>query len=675
MEGTSHLGYGRYGPPRPWNKGITALLDPNASRLTLPRLSYSPKCRTCGWSGCPSEILGEHKPGASARAVSESARKGCVRCMIMIEYWKKAGESLDWTFDGHHLMAMTRQRGGSCEMQSLYNNPCRRLMPSFDTSSTAAFDWMQTMLKHCSLCHRNCSNSSRENFLPTRLLQLNPSTDLAAPDIVLIETIDLLKSDTEDSQYLTLSHCWGENFSQYTTTSVTLCERKLGIPNSSLPRTFQDAIMFTWRLGFKYLWIDSLCIIQDDANDWLLESAKMHEVYASSYLTLAATGSGNSSGGLYFTAEPPQHFTTVVLEGDEFPVFMANQSYENHISFHDYYRLSAEEHRRRVRTHPLLTRGWIFQERMLSWRVLHFTRTELAWECRESSACECGYTWLRFSGKCWFPASHAGEYIRLGPWHDYVKEYSNLRLTNDGDRLQALAGIARAVHGNNLATTKHGDKLDIKYYAGLWSCDLAQDLLWFRDLELNPQSTRPNRWCAPSWSWASILGAVSYGYVRNHALFKVLSVATDLVGSDSFGPVRGGRVHILGHITEANVHEHSSLDKCTPELSICNGSTIFTFVADIPPAYPTLEHERPLAENDFRLYLLAGAIQGNPYPELACLVLREERNSLTPHGSITRVFQRVGFAKMVKDTDFGSEDFDVTEVLSFFSGAIDLIII
>jgi hypothetical protein len=432
--------------------------------------------------------------------------------------------------------------------------------------------------------------------------------------------------------------------------------------------------MFTRRLGFRYLWIDSLCIIQDDENDWLSESAKMCDVYTYSYLTLAATSSSDGSGGLFFTAEPPRHLTTVVLNGDEFPVFSANQSYEYHISFYDY-RISAEEYRRRLRTHPLLTRGWVFQERMLSGRVLHFTRTELAWECCESSACECGYTRLRLSEKYWFPARHANAHIHVGPWHDYVKEYAKLCLTKEEDRLQALAGIARAVHKNNIATDEHGHKLDIKYYAGLWSCDLAQDLLWFRNLGLNPQSARPNRWCAPSWSWASILGAVGYGYVRNHALFEVLSASTDLVGPDSFGAVRGGRVHILGHIAEANIHEHSSRHEYMPELSICNGSMIFTFVPDIQSTYPTVADEGPPAEDDLQLYLLAGAIQGNPSPELACLVLREERNSLAHHGSITRVFQRVGFAKIVKDTDFGREDFDKTEILSLFSSAIDLIVI
>lgn len=97
---------------------------------------------------------------------------------------------------------------------------------------------------------------------------------------------------------MTLSHCWGRT--QFiTTTRDTLKQRIAGIALTDLSKTFKDAVSLTRKLGIRYLWIDSLCIIQKDKEDWEREAGKMGAVYSQSFLNIAATSSAEGSGGLF----------------------------------------------------------------------------------------------------------------------------------------------------------------------------------------------------------------------------------------------------------------------------------------------------------------------------------------------------------------------------------------
>ena len=98
---------------------------------------------------------------------------------------------------------------------------------------------------------------------------------------------------------MTLSHCWGQ------TASLVLRKdnfRKFmaDISISELPIMYADAIQVTRELGIQYIWVDSLCIIQDSKEDWRHESAQMHQVYSNSYCTIAGAISKNSDEGLFF---------------------------------------------------------------------------------------------------------------------------------------------------------------------------------------------------------------------------------------------------------------------------------------------------------------------------------------------------------------------------------------
>jgi hypothetical protein len=180
-----------------------------------------------------------------------------------------------------------------------------------------AKSWLQDCLsKHSECCQET------PNWLPTRLLKINES---GGSMIRLILT--KLKSPTEHpGPYLTLSHCWGKaRF--LTLTAHTLPQLLQGVDISELPKTFQDAANTTLFLGFDYLWIDSLCILQDSAEDWKVESAQMGDIYSNGICNLAATGSANGNGGLWMGS---QQFNLESLVDDSSPSLDSHPKWHTH---------------------------------------------------------------------------------------------------------------------------------------------------------------------------------------------------------------------------------------------------------------------------------------------------------------------------------------------------------
>jgi hypothetical protein len=154
-----------------------------------------------------------------------------------------------------------------------------------------------------------CNNSS--NQLPDRVL------DLGEPGTPEDSVVHLYESRGEIAAYICLSHCWGK--SQHITTELsTLSARKAKITWNELPKNFQNAIVFTRGLHIRYIWIDSLCIIQNDPTDWSKQASKMPEIYENAYVTLAATFSSDSSTGCFTRADgcyKAQAFAVEDLDG------------------------------------------------------------------------------------------------------------------------------------------------------------------------------------------------------------------------------------------------------------------------------------------------------------------------------------------------------------------------
>jgi hypothetical protein len=331
--------------------------------------------------------------------------------------------------------------------------------------------------------------------LPARVLDVNKSES---------GSIRLLETKGKVGYWACLSHCWGGE-QPLTTTRDTIASHLDNIPWESLPKTFQDAVVVARAFEIQYLWIDSLCIIQHDYDDWQVESSHMAEIYHNAILTIAGSASSGPHQGL-FRESHPAHIDS---RFSETPGKKACEKVRYRKALvHDVAEL------------PLLSRGWVHQERLLSPRFLHFSKNELVWECMQHLACECGALNLADSSRKWLaPKDRFHPYSlmlvdwmkRRGPsvWHAVVSDYSRMALTNPEDIFPAVSGLAKSV----LKTTKW------QYVAGLWRENMIMDLVWSTS---NPYSaSRCVPWRAPTFSWASIVSescdykrsTINYGYM------------------------------------------------------------------------------------------------------------------------------------------------------------------
>jgi hypothetical protein len=320
----------------------------------------------------------------------------------------------------------------------------------------------------------------------------------------------------ESGRYICLSHCWGVSSNHVVTTTDNIQDFKNIVPWSILPLTFKDAIDFTRRLGIRFLWIDSLCIVQNDPQDWLKESAQMLSIYQNSYLTIAATKSPNSSSGCY---------TSSSREDQEHKI----HSFDDNGASVELYVRKAFVHTPfqtlgRFEEFPLLQRAWVYQERLMSTRMLHFGPDELVWECREYSRCECTALDTQSSenpfGKAqpWLGMMLTSSHANLKRnWHATVFQYSQLDLTYEKDKLPALSGLAKRMRQQ---------RRGIKYLAGLWEDTLLEDLLWTVSWS---NGKRPHTWRAPYWSWASVDGNVLYRVSPNETLSHIYATIVEAI--------------------------------------------------------------------------------------------------------------------------------------------------
>ena len=401
-----------------------------------------------------------------------------------------------------------------------------------DTDVKSAANMLARWLDGCKN-HPACSGPPAK--LPRRLIDLSLAGLPRLVETNTIETTSVLPS------YTTLSYCWGvpdRDAPPPRTTKATYESRTKGIEWAELPILFQDAMLLTRALGCRYLWADSLCIIQDDKQDWIEQSATMADVYSLGYLTIAAVAATSPSASLfderqafvghYYPHERarirvPAEFGPMATHAVDAPSATLAPVHVRHSHENTHGCVLASGGQRWSVATPLLTRAWVVQERLLSRRIVFFTGSEMLWQCQEGFRCECGdmdgfsavlprmqqaraeyqgirpLDWRpedRFIGKIQQTLARlasGGCSAQQGRdlWPAVVKQYSNLALTRESDRPYAIAGVARRIQE---AT---GDT----YLAGLWLEDLPRGLLW---TALPLRSTKGRRRPGvPSWSWMS----------------------------------------------------------------------------------------------------------------------------------------------------------------------------
>lgn len=412
---------------------------------------------------------------------------------------------------------------------------------------------------HRCLDDHDCGESG---FYPNRLL------DIRGDQIRLFET----KGVTDfKGPYVCLSHRWGSSGKRLTSTVVNIDNHINGIPKEEVPRTFQDAIAVCKHMSVSYLWIDTVCILQEfdgmsiedrakTEADFAAESSAMARIYQNSQFTICATMSKSMDSGIF----PTKYDHWIQVTADD--------------------GIEASLRVRVVHTHKtpptdLETRGWTYQEYLLPPRVLEFGPFDISWRCQRGHFCECeddsfpiNWGWRGELARQTRPPENIHRKVEQW-WISIVKHYTRRNLTNHQDKLPALSGLAQLYH----------EVMDDTYLAGLWRASFPYNLCWYHCNRGHPREMatgigrRPRLPCAPSWSWASIDGlhntqcrtwwpeTVSYRtkliYDNPYAVADVRQVCTvyevtvQPQTSDSFGMVSPGGFLRLGvTLISAKIH-------------------------------------------------------------------------------------------------------------------------
>ncbi|KAI0864700.1 heterokaryon incompatibility protein-domain-containing protein [Xylaria cubensis] len=430
------------------------------------------------------------------------------------------------------------------------------------TNSEGCFEWAKNMLDRCEGRHKFCTNgfisSEDRRYRPKRLIDLVHAQEGIAFLVLggAISQGEAIGQNHRELRYFALSHCWGGCVKSKLT--VANSDQMKAMEITTLDPNFRDAIAITLKMGMRYLWIDSLCIVQD-SEEWAEESGNMGLVYARAACVISATASINSNGGCFRR----QDFSLYDCE--------LHSHSEDRLVVCQKVRLP-EIFDKKVELAVLTTRGWTFQERFLAKRVLHFCSGLVIFECNTLVASPAhndvsydtiyernkalslplepppkyNYTvrtrhpmgitrsrggrvrdgvkkritpeyrkWTysqRIGSRVWarlgmrgafnFLVAFIGTGLRKEAefhvrWFDLVEPYSTRQLTKDSDKVIALLGVAQFIQQNT----------GLQFVAGLWDRVLPFNLLWTLH---GPARDRPRDRVAPTWSWASVDGRISH---------------------------------------------------------------------------------------------------------------------------------------------------------------------
>jgi hypothetical protein len=403
-------------------------------------------------------------------------------------------------------------------------------MDDSHTGSDPSFKLARAWLAECQENHHHCKMAqTASTLIPNRVIVVGPPDGSEVP--YLLETSGKIKGS-----YVTLSHCWGSSSGYVKTTLDSLASHTSQIKLDLLPPTFKDAIKVVRELGVQYLWIDSLCIVQNDPKDWEKEAALMGWYYKNALVTISAAHGTNSEAGLF---KPRDYLSTRPCELE---ICTAGTWQHSHAYLRDTsFQISKSSLSSAYRPLPVHNRAWILQEQLLSTRTLTYSNSGISWRCQmmrfderaplamsieafindkpqglvtrggdprevESTTAEIQRNWIFprqmntseggsegkrevFHGRdC---CGHEDDHF-IKDWACVVQDYTSRGMTRQSDKLVAIRGVADV-----FATLRSA-----KYTAGIWNSSeksLVQGLLW--------TSSRPGERLldvAPSWSWASV---------------------------------------------------------------------------------------------------------------------------------------------------------------------------
>ena len=410
------------------------------------------------------------------------------------------------------------------------NPAARYLFPGMNTevASSAGFETARGWLERCIRDHSLCP-LPRPVQLPARVVDVSIHED--GNDWVQLHVTNGVRD-----RYIALSYCWGMPVQPVETTTATFKSHiDDGISLSALPATIRDAIEATRRLGIRYLWIDCLCIVQDDKADKTKEIAQMRRIYSNAYCTISAANISKVTES--FLEARPTHSNHVfplpyACPNGAIGTMMIGETLKlrdsigvSRMQFYDPY------------SDPINQRAWTLEEKLLSPRILSYASNCLRWLCDSAEWSDGGDPDARIdtqaerlphrmqvSGQVAAKQICKEELqVLYERWRYILEDYTNRYLTNPRDKLRAISGVADYFH--RLTSDQ--------YLAGLWKPDLMNELVWFRAKAPRPRP--PNK--TPSWSWASVNGPVYFlGLYERREFFNFEVLGCNVIPLSELAP-------------------------------------------------------------------------------------------------------------------------------------------
>ncbi|KAK6524348.1 hypothetical protein TWF281_011256 [Arthrobotrys megalospora] len=528
-----------------------------------------------------------------------------------------------------------------------------------------SFELISTWLEDCTKNHKLC-RSEFPPKLPMRVIDV-----LSRDDPLLLET------DGGRGDYFALSYCWGKqrNIDMMTFGPKSKGKRgqpdpkpnieahKARIPFSSMPKTLQDAVIISRRLGVKYLWIDALCIIQGDDEEWEKEHPKMADIYANAKLVIAADNADGLEKGFL-----NRKVTMARPEEGGLQRIIPQAQKQHNLERSGTRKTSPMCSSPLSWNEPLNKRAWSLSEVIFANRIVHFTSSVMVWECNEFRHCESGCSHIfqendDDSFRLFRNILIANQSTKAELYHkwDTVVEHFTRRQINsqpeekykDPQRLVAISRAARRFSQILEEVLQYEDE----YLAGVWKGNLTRSLLWSVEKGLQQYLAirwrRPEAPRAPTWSWAAVEGPVFFEPLVNFqpAIHVKEATVKQCDSDDQFGQVISGKLVVQGkalHKLKIQLEDHAYLDHVTGHrCRICSPrfDEGCLFTCDAPLSEANTHQEFSC------LYLGNGEHEGDIQRETglyyAILLLR-------PVAGATQVFERVGISSHCIRNDGGS---------------------